>query len=112
MMKSPWIDNDKAFAPMFTESIVISGKRGNKTFRQTIEAAIFVDMTGDALTDDAIDTDREDINIVCRKKDYAFVQKLVRGDLIERTAYNGIKYAIKEIKNDSVMGLVINARSK
>lgn len=111
-MKSPWTDNDKAYSPMFTESVVISGTRGQDSFRQTIEAAVFVDNTGDALTDDAIDTDREDIDIVCRRKDYAFVQKLVRGDLVERTAYNGIRYAIKEIKNDAVMGLVISARSK
>lgn len=111
-MKSPWKNIDEAFEPMFTESVVISGRRGDKAFRQTIEAAVFIDMTGDALTDDAIDTDREDIDIVCRRKDYAFVQKLVRGDLVERTAYNGIKYAIKEIKNDAVMGLVISARSK
>lgn len=97
---------------MFTESIVISGKRGDKAFRQTIEAAVFVDMTGDALTGDAIDTDREDIDIVCRKEDYAFVQKLLRGDLIERIAYNGVTYAIKEVRNDSIMGLVISARSK
>lgn len=111
MMKSPWIDNDKAFAPMFTESIVISCKRSNKTIKQTIEAAVFVDMTGDAISDNTLDTDREDIGIVCRKEDWAFVQKLLRGDSIERTEVNGVKYSVKEVKHDSIMGWVITARS-
>jgi len=110
-MKSPWIDNDKAFAPMFTESIVISCKRSNKTIKQTIEAAVFVDMTGDAISDNTLDTDREDIDIVCRKEDWAFVQKLLRGDSIERTEVNGVKYSVKEVKHDSIMGWVITARS-
>lgn len=111
MMKSPWTDNDKAFAPMFTESIIVSGQRGQDTFRQTIETAIFVDMTGDALAESNVDTDREDINVVFNQKDYAFVQKLLRGDLIERTMMNGIKYKIQEVKHDSLMGWVVKARS-
>ena len=82
MKISPWKDNDDAFRPMFTESIVLSGIRENGTFKQTIEAAVFTDMTGDAMTDEAIDTDREDINICCNKSDYAFVQKLLRGDTV------------------------------
>lgn len=110
-MKSPWTDNDKAFAPMFTESVIISGKRGQEVFKQTIEAAIFLDMTGDALADNTIDTDREDINVVFDKKDWAFVQKLLRGDLIERTMMNGLNYKIQDVKHDSLMGWVVKARS-
>lgn len=111
MIKSPWIDIDEAFYPMFTESMVISGKHGQNEFRQTIEAAVFVDMTGDAFEDNAVDTDREDINVVFNKKDWAFVQKLLRGDLIERTMVNGVKYKIQEVKHDSLMGWVVKARS-
>jgi len=58
-----------------------------------------------------MDTEREDIHLVCRGEDVAFLLKLRRGDTIERTAYNGVKYRIKEVKNDSVMGWVITARS-
>lgn len=96
---------------MFTESVVISGSRGEKQFKQTIEAAVFIDMTGDAISDSALDTDREDIGIICRLRDWAFVQKLLRGDLVERTAANGVRYKVKEVKYDSVMGWVISARS-
>lgn len=110
MSKSPWKDIDNAFLPMFTESVVVSGKRGQNVFKQTIEAAVFVDMTGDALADD-IDTDREDINVVFNQKDWAFVQKLLRGDEVERTMLNGIKYKIQEVKHDGLMGWVVKARS-
>lgn len=96
---------------MFTESIVISGRRDGKEFRQTISAAVFTDMTGDPLAEEAVDTDREDINITCSRSDWAFVQKLLRGDLVERTETNGLKYRVKTVKNDSVMGWVIQARS-
>lgn len=96
---------------MFTESIVISGLRDDKQFRQTIEAAVFVDMTDDAISEEGIDSDRESINICCNQKDYAFIQKLLRGDLIERTMFNGVKYKIKNVKHDNTMGWVISARS-
>lgn len=111
MMKSPWIDNAEAFAPMFTESIVVSGKRNDKSFRQTIDTTVFVDMTGDSLDDSTVDTDREDIDIVFNQDDWAFVQKLKRGDVVERTMFNGIKYKIQEVKHDNVMGWVVKARS-
>ena len=110
MSKSPWKDIDDAFIPMFTESVIVSGKHGQNAFKQTIEAAVFVDMTGDALSEN-IDTDMEDINIIFNQKDWAFVQKLVRGDQIERTMLNGIKYKIQEVKHDSLMGWVVKARS-
>ena len=111
MTKSPWTDSNEAYGPMFTESVVISGTRETGTFKQTIQAAVFVDITGDALTDDAMDTDMETINICCNVSDYAFVQKLLRGDTVERTEVNGVKYKIKSVKRDDVMGWVIQARS-
>ena len=68
-------------------------------------------MTGDAILDEAVDTDMENINICCNQSDYAFIQKVRRGDTIERTEVNGVKYKIKSVKHDDVMGLVIQARS-
>lgn len=108
-MKSPWTGNEKAFDPMFDESVTIHGNRDGVEFRQTIATSIFQDITGDSLTEDTIDTDREDVNAVCRQEDYAFVHSLRRGDFLERGS--GKKYKVKEIKNDSIMGLVITARS-
>ena len=57
MMVNPWDNIEKAFEQMFTESIVIE----HNAEKQTIEAAVFIDNTGDSLVDDALDTDREDI---------------------------------------------------
>lgn len=111
MSKSPWKDNDDAFTQMYDESVVISGTRGSKAFKQTIEAAVFVDYTGGATTDDMMDTDREDIHICCKPEDVAFLLKLQRGDMVERTAYNGVKYKISEVKRDAVAGWCIDARN-
>ena len=109
--KSPWKDNDNAFIQMYDESVVISGKRPDKTFSQTIEVALFVDFTSDPTSDEMMDTDCQYIHLCCKDKDMAFLLKLQRGDMIERTAYNGIKYKIQEVKHDSLMGWVITARS-
>ena len=108
---SPWKGNDNAFDVMYDESVVISGTRTDGNFKQTIEVALFVDYTSDPTGEDMLDTDCEYIHLCCRPEDVAFLLKLKRGDVIERTAYNGIKYAIQEVKRDYVMGWVITARS-
>lgn len=56
-MKNPWKDVDTAFEVMFDEHVVISHK--NK--KQTIAVVVFTDNTGDALAEDMLDTNREDI---------------------------------------------------
>ena len=113
MSKSPFQNIEAAFTPMYEESVVIRGTRpDNKSFAQTISAAIFLSMMGDSISEDTMDTDREDIDIVCRERDWAFVQTLRRGDEVERTTYNGVKYSIQEVKRDQTMGWVISARSK
>ena len=110
-MKSPWKDIDDAFCPMFDESVIVRGQRNNKEFSQTIKAFVSSDTTADAYTENAMDTDAEHIDVVFSRKDWAFVQKLLRGDEIERTCVNGLKYRIQEVKNDAIMGWVIKARS-
>lgn len=107
MNKSPWKETDKAFEQMFDESVVLT--HGSKT--NTIKAAVFTDMTGDSITDDNMDTDREDIYLVCGRKDWPFVQKLKRGDKVTRTDYNGLEYKVTSVKNDVIMGWCIYARS-
>lgn len=67
MSKSPWTDIDDAFKQMYTESIVISGRRGSQQFKQTIEAAVFIDNTGDATSDDMMDTNMEFLHICCKQ---------------------------------------------
>ena len=110
-MKSPWTDNDAAFFPMYDESVVISGKRPDGAFRQTIEVALFVDFTDDPTTDEMMDTDCEYVHLCCNPKDVAFLLKLRRGDTIERTAFNGVRYQVQEVKRDATTGWTITARS-
>ena len=110
-MRSPWNIDDRAFEPMYDESVIIRHKDGGKTDEQTIKCIVYSDSTGEPLSGDAMDTDREEINISCRKKDWAFVKSLKRGDKVIRTATNGKTYAVREAKYDAVMGWVLAARS-
>lgn len=73
--------------------------------------SVFLDNTADALLDDTMDTDREDIYIVGRKRDWGYVSKLTRGDTIQRTTVNGVRYAVSEVKHDGLLGWCIHARS-
>lgn len=107
MMESPWKDIDDAFMPMFTESIILTHQHE----KMTIKTAVFVDNTADALADDSLDTNREDIQIVCNKCDWAYVSNLSRGDLVERVEANGKKYRISDVQKDALMGWCIYARS-
>ena len=106
-MKSPFTDTDSAFDVFYDESVVIT-HGGN---RQTIDVNIFTDETGDALTDSAMDTDREDILVVFKPTDWGYMSKLVRGDTIERTAHNGVRYKVVDSRHDAIMGWVLHARS-
>lgn len=92
---------------MFDESVVVT--HGGES--QTLKAAVFIDGTGDALTDAGMDSDREDILIVCEKRDWAYVQKLRRGDAVRRQDANGVTYKVSEVKNDYLMGWCVHARS-
>lgn len=106
-MKSPFAETDAAYDVFYDEQVVIT--HGGQ--KQTLEVNIFTDSTGDALTDSAMDTDREDILLVFQKKDWGYLSRLVRGDTIERTAYNGLKYKVVESRHDAIMGWVLRARS-
>ena len=108
-MKNPWNNNEKAFAPMFTESIQITGKRDTHTPNETLDCVIFSDTTGDPLSDQSINTEREDITISVSPSDWGYVQKIKRGDTIFRP-FNGKKYKVSEVKNDIAIGWIIKAR--
>ena len=92
---------------MYAESVVIE----HEAKRQTLRAAVFTDNTGDSLVDDTLDTDREDIQLVFDRRDWGYVSKLQRGDVVIRTSSNGMRYKIAEVKYDHLMGWCILARS-
>lgn len=105
--KSPW-DVEEAFDPMFDEEISI--KSGDRKI--TVPCVVFSDVSGDVLTDAAIQTDRMDISIIVKNSDWAFIGRLNVGDVIERVV-NGkvIEYRFSEIIEDLTMGKRIIARS-
>lgn len=108
-MHNPWKDiDDRAFVPMFDENVAIKTHDGNKT---TLKAAIFVDGMADPLTDDMMDTEREDMTFVFAKKDWAFVKTLKRGATITRCS-DRKQYSISDVKLDNCFGWCITAREK
>ena len=104
-MTSPFDNTDKAFCVFYNEHVVIT--HGGE--RQTIHANVFTDGMAEPLTEDALDTDMEEVLFVFRRKDWAYVSKLVRGDTVERE--DGAKYRVSSARRDAVMGWVIHARS-
>lgn len=111
MMKNPFQDLETAFEPFYAERVVLSGRRDGIPFSQTIPACVFRSETGDELSEEAFDTRREDIAVVVRRRDWAFARSLRRGDFVERPERNGLKYTVVEVRNDDLMGQVVQARS-
>lgn len=108
-MGDPFKSIDKAFEPMMTEEVVVVTPDGQ---RQTIKAFVAVDNTGDPLCDEMMDTDREDINVTARAEDWYTVTKLERGAKLERPQLGNKKYAVQDVVMDSIMGLIVKARSE
>lgn len=111
MMTNPWNDIDKAFAPMFTETVSVSGKRkDNKSFKTNVEVCIFTDNTSDVISDSALDSDSESILVSFKRDDWQFVNSLKRGDVIERVEWPDSKYVVQDVLKDMVMGYVVKAK--
>lgn len=103
----PWKLED-AFDPMFNEDIeiYIGGTR------VTVKCAIFVDSNGEVLSDDMLDTDRRDINIFIRQRDWVLLKNVNVNDIVRRTVGgNVVEYAVSELVDDMAMGKIIKARS-
>lgn len=75
-MKNPWKDIDKAFNPMFDEDIIVRYVRGNEQFSQTVKAVVYTAITGEPISIDCLESERQDININVRKCDYSFITSL------------------------------------
>lgn len=111
-MRSPWEETDKAFEPMHTETVVFVCKRkGDADMRQAVDVAVFADGTGDVLSEGQMDTDRQDILVSCKRKDWSYVRSIRRGDIIKRVNFGFRQYAVQSVDEDDVMGFVIRARS-
>lgn len=109
IMCNPWKDiSDGAYAPMFAEKVAITTIDGKRT---TLKAAVFTDGMGDPVSDDMLDTEREDMTFVFAKKDWPFISTLKRGAQVER-CFCSKDYAVSEAKLDECLGWVIKAREK
>ena len=105
--KSPW-DVEDAFNPMFDEEITItSGER-----KITVPCVVFSDVSDDVITDAAIQTGRMNISILVRDNDWAFIDNMNVGDIIERVV-NGkvVEYRFSAVVEDATMGKRLLARS-
>lgn len=107
-MTSPWMIYDGAFCPMFDEDVAVVTHDGRKT---SLKAALFTDGMGDPVSDDMLDTEREDVTFVFAKKDWPFVKTLKRGATI-RCGDVGTEYAVSESKLDNCLGWCVKARQK
>lgn len=100
---------EKAMKPMFNDVIEIVCSNGN---RQTLDCVLLTDGTGEVLTDEMLDTDRQDISLTIKKEDWWYLKNIKIGDIINREVNGTIMtYSISEIVDDFLMGKVIKARS-
>ena len=83
----------------------------NEGKRTSLQAAIFTDGMADPMSDDMLDTEREDVTFVFAKKDWPFVQTLKRGATVTRCCTNKT-YAISDVKLDECFGWCVTARQK
>lgn len=69
-------------------------------------------MNDDVIDDEnTINTEREQIDIICRRCDWDMMRKIKRGDkIIRQESRNGKRYAVESSNYDETMGFVIHAR--
>lgn len=81
-MTSPFRHTDKAFEPFFTEKVSVRTNDGKRT--SVLYAAVFTTGQAEPLADDdMLDTEREDMTFVFRKREWPFIQQLARGATIK-----------------------------
>lgn len=107
-MESIFNDNtERAFMPFNDFAITITTKTGN---RETLKVSLFDDIEGEPLSDEvSMDTERKDLQIIARRKDWGFVKTVKRGDTIE-VPPDKKKYSVSSVENDFALGIIIKAR--
>lgn len=107
-MRSPFHNISAAFVPMFDEAITIKTTDGK---RDSFDIIVFTNGDGEPLSEDMMETDREDIDILFKKEDWSFAQHLERGAEIERMCLHK-KYSVSSVRYDSALGWIVTAREK
>lgn len=110
-MNSPWDISEKAFEPMFDESVIISCTRDGHETKQTVKCFVSSAATGDPIADEMLDTERVDLNFSFSRRDWAFLKTVMRGDKVTRYGLVGAtEYIVQDVVEDDVLGIVITAR--
>ena len=110
-MKSPWNNIDNAFDQMFDEDIIVKFRKDGKPCTQTFKVFVTTGTTSDSMSEEMMDSQNQTINVVSRKDDYSFFQKLKRGDIIVRPMFFNKSYTIEEVTYDEIMHLIVIAKS-
>lgn len=101
----PYAAMDDAFTPFSREVLVFHLTDGTT---MTANGSVFVDAEIDPLTDGAMDSVIEQISIHLPTSSWHLVQKIVRGDTVERPVYNK-RYRVSKVSNDTI-GIIFTAR--
>nr|DAW56117.1 MAG TPA: hypothetical protein [Caudoviricetes sp.] len=101
----PYAMMDDAFTPFTREVLVFHLQDGTN---MTANGSVFADAEIDPLTDGAMDSDIEQVSIHLPSSSWHSVQKIVRGDTVERPVYNK-RYRVSKVSNDMI-GIIITAR--
>lgn len=101
----PYAVMDDAFSPFTREVLVFRLTDGTN---MTANGSVFVDAEIDPLSDGAMDSEIEQISIHLPSSSWHLVQKIVRGDTVERPTYRK-SYRVSKVSND-LIGIIITAR--
>lgn len=101
----PFAGVDAAFEPLSREALVFRLADG-----MTIptNGSVFADAEIDPMTEGAMDSEIEQISIHLPSSSWHIVQKIVRGDTVERPQYRK-RYRVAKVSND-LIGIIITAR--
>ncbi len=105
ILPDPFADIDAAFEPLAREALVFRLQDGMAI---PTNGSVFADAEIDPLTDGAMDSEIEQISIHLPSSSWHLVQRITRGDTVERQQYHK-KYRVSKVSND-LIGIVITAR--
>ena len=101
----PYSAMDDAFAPFTREALVFRLADGMAI---PTNGSVFADAEIDPLTSGAMDSEIEQISIHLPSSSWHLVQRITRGDTVERPVYRK-RYRVSKVSND-LIGIIITAR--
>lgn len=101
----PFAAMEDAFTP-FTREVLVFHLTDGTTM--TANGSVFTDAEIDPLTDGAMDSEIEQVSIHLPSSSWHLIQKIIRGDTVERPVYHK-RYRVTKVSND-LIGIIITAR--